>query len=339
MSRKKYHSEVISRIQKEVPQKPGVYLFIDGFGKIMYIGKSVNMKKRMLSYFRPNLDGIENRIQEMIFNIRDFAFHEADTELLALLLEDMLIKKHLPGYNIRQREFTQYRYLLITTDRYPACKMIDHSEDFGQQTVYGPFKDQYFVEDILHVIQRFFHLRACQDPEPFRRSLNYELGYCKSPCRGKIAPREYSRIVERVIDFLNGNDTFIMDKMTKEMDTSVATLDFERASELKKRLEFCTKFCIRQRFIHQFKTQNLVIRDNGDPHSTCLFVRGQLVKPTHLIPEAATKGRNDDARFLLDRANIVYNWIAKEKNNCEYDFTSPEDSNCDQSELQNLKVN
>lgn len=330
MKSAKNHQEVIASIRQEVPERPGVYLFFDEHGNVMYIGKSVNLKRRMLSYFREDLSGVENRIKEMIFNIRDFEFQETETEFLALLLEDKLIKENLPSYNIRQQEFPEYRYLLLTDDRYPTCKMVDHSEDFGNQKVFGPFKDQYFVNDILEMIQRFLNLRACQEPEPIRKSLNFEFGYCAGPCRQKISPEAYSQIVGQVIEFLNGNESAAVEKLTKAMEAAAAALEFEKASELKNKIEFCKNFCSRQRFIHRFKKQNLIIFENGDDNLSYKFIKGRLATPvdfvsTATIPQPVFQCQDsdscEDARFLLDRANIVYKWINSKHNRCEYYFS------------------
>lgn len=325
MNLKKNKQKIIAKIRHEVPLNPGVYLFYDEKGKLIYIGKSINLKQRMLSYFRKNLSGMEPRIQQMIFHIQGFDFYETESELSALLLEDELIKKKQPYFNIRQQEFPQYRYLLLTDDRFPTCRMIDHCEDFGSQNVYGPFRDRYFAADILEIIQRDFNLRACEEPHPVGKSLYYEFGYCRGPCRKKITRREYSEIVEQVVQFLNGDETFVLQKLNRAMAEAAVAQNFEQAAQLKNKITFCKNFCTRQRFINQFKSRNLIIQETGARHLIYIFKRGNLKRsngtgglPLDFLHN--NSGQKQDVRFLLDRANIVYKWLIKEKNYCQFYF-------------------
>lgn len=170
MNSPKRHRQIVSSIRSSVPDHPGVYLFKEAHGRTIYIGKSIHLRRRMLSYFGAGVSRMENRIREMAFNIRDFDYIETRSELLALLLEDHLIKRDLPWYNIRQKEYTQYKYLGMTRHPYPNCIVIDHDADLDEVTPFGPFRDQYFVDDVLEIIHRHFHLRSCLDARPFRHS-------------------------------------------------------------------------------------------------------------------------------------------------------------------------
>ncbi len=330
MNSLKIHSEIISSIRESVPQKPGVYLFHDKYGNIMYVGKSVNLRNRILSYFRSSNSGIEYRIQQMIFNIRDYTYYETDSELLALLLEDELIKIHLPNYNIRQQEFLQYQYILLTDDLYPTCKMIDRSGVNGQMQIFGPFRDKYFVENILEIIYKFYHVRSCIEPYPIKKCLNFKFNLCTGPCRKNISIPDYAEIIAKVKNFLNGKESLIVNKLTKAMDESSAVRDFEQALEIKSQLSFCKKFCERQRFIHKFKTQTLQIFENGANKSAYFFRRGALKLPdkentaekrsNFFQSPSKLLGADEDDRYLLDRANIIFGWMKKRKNDCTFNF-------------------
>jgi excinuclease UvrABC nuclease subunit len=265
----------------------------------------------------------------MLFHVRDFSVHRAETELLALLLEDELIKKNRPLYNVRQKEYGEYQYLLLTDDRYPTCKRIDHSESFEGRQVYGPFKDNYLVERILRLVHATFHLRSCVDPEPSKKSLNYELGLCKGPCRNKISPRAYSRIVRQVWAFLAGDETQMVSNLTAAMKKAADKLTFEKAAQIREKIDFCRNFCGRQRFVHRFRTENLLLREDGHRPRAYLFTRGRLAahaphfsadQINDMILDKSNRPNAEDARFLLDRANIIYRWIGNESHRCEHLF-------------------
>ena len=322
--------EIFSLIRKKIPKKPGVYLFSDQNDDIMYVGKSVDLRQRISSYFRANMHKIEYRIREMVFNIGDIDFYETGTELLALLLEDALIKKYQPRYNVRQQQYLGYQYVLLTEGRYPTCRMISHLDGPDEGRIFGPFKNRFFVKDLLWIIRRYLGLRSCEETEPARFSLGYEFGYCTGPCREKISPEAYSHIVERVVDFLNGNEVYVTKKLTESMENASTALQFEKAEELKERIDFCERFCARQRFLHHFREQRLTLSENGNIEVTYEFERGRL-KNLQGVPSEAQGSKaillneviesDEDPRFLLDRANIVYSWIHNEKNECEYSFS------------------
>jgi excinuclease ABC subunit C len=183
--------------------------------------------------------------------------------LLALLLEDALIKEYQPRHNVRQQQYLGYQYILLTDGPYPTCRMIGKSDDPGQGRTFGPYKSRFFVKDLLYIIRRFLELRSCEETVPVRFSLSHEFGYCTGPCRGKISPEEYARIVERAVEFLNGNETDVVSKLTEAMEEASSAHQLENAEELKERLDFCERFCTRQRFLHRFGEKNLTLHENG----------------------------------------------------------------------------
>ncbi len=314
-------------IRQAVPRRPGVYLFQDVTGKTIYIGKSINLRQRMLTYFTGYPARIDRRIGQMTLGIRAFDYLETGTELLALLLEDALIKRELPPYNVRQMKFEQCRYLVLTDDSYPTCKVVDR-EETSSGTVFGPFTDVYFARSILDVLHRHFLLRSCVDPSPFRRSPNFELGLCSGPCWNGISVSAYGVIVSRVRAFLSGKDDWITGKLLASISSSSAALRYEKAAKLKTELEFCEAFCARQRFIHRFRTGRLTVRELGDRGASFEFAQGNLisVRPfdrksdrpgvggAELIPPLA------DPRQMLDRANLIYSWLSHDRDSREHAF-------------------
>lgn len=327
LSRRSEMEGVVEAIRGAAPPRPGVYLFYDADGATIYVGKSVNLRQRMLSYFAAGRSGLERRLREMVFSVRGFALHETPTELLALLLEDALIKRERPRYNVRQQEYAQYCYLLLTDDRYPALRVVDGEGSSG--TLFGPFRDRYLAAEILGIVRRHFHLRSCADPEPFQRSLNYDLGFCLGPCRGGVAPEGYGEVVDRVVCFLNGEVQWIAEALEGLMASLAETQQYEKAAEVREELSFCENFAARQRFIHQFKTRNLEVNEEGEEQVDYRFERGNLVSSSvtsggvrrdHAVPDLLSEPLTDE-RFLLDRANLVYTWLSRPGLSSTHEFS------------------
>ncbi len=305
-------------IRRDVPRRPGVYSFFDARGQVIYIGKSVNLRQRMLSYFSANRASLDYRAQRMAPGIDRFEYRETPSELLALLLEDSLIKRQHPVHNVRQQKYERYLYLLLTDDEYPTCKIVDDPE-VGNGTVFGPLGDQYLVADVLSVINRHFHLRWCTDAKPHRKSLNFELGYCTGPCRGQISSSAYAEIVARVVDFPRGDVDWIETKLQREMAEFAEEHAYEKAAALKNTLEFCQRFCSRQRFIDEFRTGPMSIEGSPDDGFVYEFDAGTLVSvrtskdgtdATAPVP-VDLLDQETDARFILDRANVIYGWQSR----------------------------
>jgi len=320
------HDEVEASIRDTVPAQPGVYLFVNKAGEVLYVGKSVNLRSRMLSYFRWRHDKVETRTGQMIHGIETFDFFATRTELQALLIEDELIKRELPRYNIRQKEFDENRYLLLTCDPYPALKTIEDQQSDIDGVLFGPFKDKYFTTRLLDFICHHFHFRACTDQVPCEKCVSYDIGACAGPCRNTVSEKDYGVITERVTGFLHGDDSHATATIEGELEAAVAGRHYERAAALRDQLQFCQRFCSRQRFIHRFETSKLVIMEGEVEH---LFDRGRWItgrdQPTNREQQLATESDLDieaasDIRFMRDRANVVYTWLNGNAAICEYQF-------------------
>jgi excinuclease ABC subunit C len=273
---------------------------------------------------------MDSRTRELVFRIRDYSCELTETELLALLLEDKLIKEHLPAYNVRQKEYEQYRYLKITDDAYPTCVMLSHPEMDESLQVFGPFRDEYFVEDVLKVLHQCFYLRACTEAVPTNVCLSYDIGQCIGPCRGDVSHDEYASIVNHVLDFLDGNESEAVSRLTQRMEDHARKLGFEKAAEIKQQLDFCKRFCARQRFIREFRERSLVFLHRADDlFFAYTFAKGRFcghkkvssnTDLSQLSVGSGNSGSEEDNRFVFDRANIVFNWLSNERNQCEWQF-------------------
>lgn len=325
--------ELVSRVRREVPRRAGIYRFLDRHGQVIYVGKSVNLRQRVASYFSRGAAKAEIRMKRMIAEIRDFSFTEALSELHALLMEDAAIKELLPFYNVRQKEFFHNRFLHLTDGAFPSLASSDEASP-GTDHAFGPFKDRYFVERLLEAIRAAFGLRSCRDAEPRRQCLNAETGFCAGPCRGSITEREYAGLVDRVETFLAGDDSAAVRTLTAEMKKYAAAFDFERAARIRDRIAFCRLFCARQRFVARFASDTFVIHENGSTALTHIFVngahsirKGRLSKRRMSAAIQAARRRGprtgEDPRLVADRAQLVHRWLKAEGRRSENFFVAP----------------
>jgi len=318
-----------ARVNQEVPATPGIYRFLDREGSIIYIGKSVNLRRRMASYLTESLEGMEGRTRRMVYNAADFSFQATTSELEALMLEDRLIKEQMPPYNIRQKQMHLVRYLYLTEDRFPALRAIDYTQKQDRTRVFGPFRNGYLVENLLELISRHFKLRSCAGSLPGCGSrktscINHELGLCVGACRGAVSPEDYARLVQRVTRFLEGDDSEIVVLLNEIMSRDAASLAYEHAARTRDLLEFCERFCRRQRFLRAFERGTIVVREEGKPPSTHFFHHGiyrhckgklterRMEKEVDLLRRRSHGGVADD-RITFDRAEIVYRWLQRNR--------------------------
>lgn len=327
--RRDNHRRLKEDIQKSVPREAGIYLFKDKFDQPIYIGKSVNLRDRMLSYFRQDITKVEMRTGRMIRAIESFGYLTTKSELQALLIEDYLIKKELPEYNTRQKQFDEYRYLLLTKDPFPTLHVVETPEINEKEIIYGPYRDSYFIADLLEIVHCYYHIRECSDAQPIRKCMNYDVGKCPGPCRQAISAGEYQAATERVADFLDGRDSCVIDDIRCDMEKAASSKLYEKANRLKNILEFCRRFCDRQDFIRQFKSRIFLLEERREDTIKHLFDKGRWIEGRSEITADAGGKRyfsmqDDDSvqdpRFLVDRANIIYNWIRRNISICEHCF-------------------
>jgi excinuclease ABC subunit C len=332
MMRGLQHTALAEKVRDRVPEETGVYLLHGEHDEILYIGKAVNLRQRILSHLRFDPQGDEPRHSRLVYQIRDVEYQTTASELLALLREDALIKKHRPRFNVRQNEIEEYKYLELTADEFPRLRMVDHETDFGGRRVFGPYRDRYLADDILRLVHHYLGLRSCTDADPVGKCLEFDLGHCAGPCRDGVSRQDYGRVVERSTVFLNGEVSEVMSGLERAMNRASDKLEFEKAQELKERIEFCRRFGDRQRFLRAFRERRLIVVEAGNPGLAYLFDRGRLV--AHGTKgEVVTDARDgipptpedpvDDPRVLLDRATIVHGWLRRNADRCTHRFSDP----------------
>ncbi|MGE0340726.1 MAG: excinuclease ABC subunit UvrC [Xanthobacteraceae bacterium] len=227
----------IQRFAKLSPESPGVYRMVDANGIVLYVGKAKNIRKRVMSYARP--DGHSNRIARMIAATATMEFVTTGTEPEALLLEANLIKRFRPFYNVLLRDDKSFPYILLTSG-HPAPAIAKHrgarnrSGDF-----FGPFASAGSVNRTITALERAFFLRSCSDSvyeSRTRPCLLFQIKRCSAPCTGEIGLDDYNRLVEQARDFLCGKSSAIKERLLSEMQTASDTQDYEKAAVIRDRM-------------------------------------------------------------------------------------------------------
>lgn len=296
-----------------LPESAGVYLLRGEDGEILYVGKSINLRRRVLTHLadRPAMPG-ETRRGRLRFEVRDVDYELVPSELRALLREDELIKAHRPRHNHRQNEWLEYRYLELTADPYPRLRMIEHEPDFGGRRVYGPYRDRHQVETILPLVHRHLGLRSCTEAVPERHCAEFDLEHCLGPCRGGHRVERYATAVARTVEFLEGNPAAVAEPLRAGMLRASERLEFEKAQAIKEQLDLAQRWCEATRFFRAFATRRLVVEEGDEAGTVHIFDHGRLAEQAGAAAE--------DHRFIHDRAVIVRGWLRRHRGRCVFRF-------------------
>lgn len=223
----------IKKSLEQIPNSPGVYLMISEKGEVLYIGKAKNLKKRVSSYTKA--DGLAYRIQMMVSNVERVEFQVTKNESEALLLEQNLIKKHRPKYNILLKDDKSYPYIVIT--KHPFPRIMKYRKKGTGGTVkgkkFGPFVSVGAVNETISLLQKKFLLRPCSDnvfKSRKRPCMQYQINRCLAPCVGYISEDEYANQIGQAELFLKGKNKEIENELENEMNALIKTQGFEQAA-------------------------------------------------------------------------------------------------------------
>ena len=240
---------------KTLTASPGVYQMYDANGKLLYVGKARNLKKRLSSYFRKT--GLSLRIQSMIKQVNSIEVSLTHTETEALLLESNLIKSLKPRFNILMRDDKSYPYIRLTINQeYPGLALHRGSRKDKAQ-YFGPFPSAGAVRELLALLQKTIPVRQCEDGFYRNRSrpcLQYQIKRCTAPCVGLISKDDYAKDIEQAVLFINGQKDTLADTLTRAMGKASAKLEFELAAELRDRISR----------VRQIQTKQYVSGKEGD---------------------------------------------------------------------------
>jgi excinuclease ABC subunit C len=231
-------STAIKARAADLPREPGVYLFYEGDG-VCYVGKAVDLRDRVRSYVDPRSD----RIRRMVERADRIDMAVTDTETQALLLEANLIKRHQPRYNVRLKDDKSYPLVQLTDHPVPRIE-VTRDPDEGA-TVFGPFTRMWRVETVIKAIRETYGLRGCSDHKYRGRDrpcLDYEMGLCTAPCTGEIDEATYTENADAAIRFFEGETGILADPIRREMEAAAQERSFERAANLRDRLDAVESF-------------------------------------------------------------------------------------------------
>jgi excinuclease ABC subunit C len=224
---------------KQVPAKPGVYLFRDAKGDVLYVGKAKTLRPRVRSYFQRNQDG-RAQIQFLPDRVADIEVIVTGSEVEALHLEQNLVKRHRPPFNVRLRDDKSFPYIAVTVeDDYPRVMFTRERHRRGV-VYFGPYANAKKVRETLDVLNRVFPYRPCEGPKPGRHSgipcLDYHIERCLAPCVGYISKEDYRAIIDSVIEFLSGDTKPIQRELERKMKDAAEGERFEEAARYRNRL-------------------------------------------------------------------------------------------------------
>src|SRR5687768_909430 len=269
--------ELIRRLSS-VPTTPGVYLYKNAAGDILYIGKAINLKSRVRSYFRRN--GQTTKIRQLVSQIADWELILTASELEALVLECNLIKKHRPKYNVRLRDDKHYPYIKVSLEeRWPRVYITRRIGRDGAR-YFGPFTDSRSVWKTLDLLNKLFPYRTCHiqiTGDLPRPCLQYHIHRCLGPCIGAVNHEEYMAVMNQVVMFLEGKHELVVGMLRERMDEAAEAMQFERAAFVRDQIRAVEKVTERQRVVDAaMKDQDVIAfaRANGDACVEVFFIRG-----------------------------------------------------------------
>ena len=219
----------IKSILEELPLNPGVYIMYNENGKIIYIGKAKSIKKRVSQYFLKDRDA---KTTALVQNIRDIQYIITGNEYEALILENNLIKKHKPKYNIDLKDGKTYQMIRISNEEFPKVFKTRRLVSDGSQ-FFGPFPKGTYLDAYMNLVNSLYPLRRCSIPLKKRKSpcLYYHIGKCSAPCAGKITKEDYNKYIQECKKVLQGQTSTLRDELFKEMQRESKEMHYEKAAE------------------------------------------------------------------------------------------------------------
>lgn len=327
-----------------LPSKPGCYLHKDRSGTVIYVGKAVNLRSRVRSYFQKGASHTP-KIRKLVEQVADIEYIVCASELEALVLECSLIKKHRPHFNVRLRDDKQYPYLCLTmSEPFPRLVMVRRVRQDGNR-YFGPYPGSRAVYATMELVNRIFPLVSCGkrfDGRAVQKPcLYFHMGQCLAPCAGLANREEYAAASKDVEDFLQGRQEQIIRKLRQQMEEAAESMEFERAARLRDRLQGVEEVLQRQKVItSELIDQDViaVVPDDTGLNGACVqmfFIRGgKLIGQNHFLVEGAAEESPGDvvqefvkqyyesAAFIpseillpheMDEVAIVQSWLRQKK--------------------------
>ena len=275
-----------------LPESPGVYIMKDSLDNIIYVGKSKKLKNRVTSYFTSN--HVSPKTARMVSLVRDFDFILCKTEIEALTLENVLIKKHSPKYNIKLKDAKSYPYIKITAEEYPRL-IVTRERKSDKGRYFGPYQSASMAYTALETVKKIFSLPTCKrtfpkDIKKERPCIYKDMGRCIAPCAGGVTSLEYSYLVKCASYVLDGNIRETEKNLTIQMELAAEEMNFERAAALRDSIAALRRLSDKQKVVADAK----INRDVFALYTS----ETEGILATLSIREGALVGKNE---FLLSR--------------------------------------
>ncbi|MBQ8188915.1 MAG: excinuclease ABC subunit UvrC [Lachnospiraceae bacterium] len=274
---------------KKLPAQPGVYIMHDAKDAIIYVGKAINLNRRVHSYFRASTKKTP-KIQKMVSQIDHFEYIVTDSELEALVLENNLIKEHRPKYNTMLKDDKTYPYIKVTMgEAYPRL-VFSRTMKKDKSKYFGPYTSAGSVKDTIELLNKLFCLRTCRKNLPKdigkdRPCLNYHMKQCMAPCAAKVSEAQYREQVAGALEFLNGNYSPILKSLEEKMSRASEEMDFEEAIRYRDLLTSVKSVAQKQKITESSEEDKDIIAmaaDRQDAVMQVFFVRdGKLIGREH----------------------------------------------------------
>lgn len=258
MVEKKENTEIQNLI-RSLPGKPGVYQYYDKENKVIYVGKAKNLKKRVASYFTKTHQS--GKLKMLVRKIDDIQFIVTNTELDALLLENNLIKKYQPKYNIQLKDDKTFPWLCIKNEPFPRIFPTRNVIKDGSE-YFGPYASVRMMKTLLDTIKQLYQLRTCKlnlsqkniEKGRYKVCLEYHIGNCKGPCVGKQSEPEYNETIDQIRSIIKGNISTVITELKSLMHHAAEKMDFEQAQLIKEKLEI----------LERYKSKSTIVNPNID---------------------------------------------------------------------------
>jgi excinuclease ABC subunit C len=264
---------------KGLPSSPGVYLFKDADGTIIYVGKAASLKHRVGSYFGAG-QKLAPKIRRMVGKIADLEYFVTASEQEALILELNLIKRHHPRYNVRLKDDKTFPYLKIDlAEDWPRVHITRTLKENGGR-YFGPFASAKSIRQTLRLIKGIFPFRSCSKPitgSDARPCLEYHIGNCLAPCIGAVSRQGYAEVIRQVILFLEGKQERVVKKLKAQMERAAEKMDFEKAARLRDQIQAVEQVIEGQRIAARVRGEQDVIAfktDRDQAYVQVFFIRG-----------------------------------------------------------------
>lgn len=291
----------LESLLKTLPEDPGVYQYFDEEKQLLYVGKAKNLKKRVTSYFTKVHDNA--RLRLMVSKITDIKTIKVNSESDALLLENNLIKNLKPRYNINLKDDKTYPWIVIKKERFPRIfptrKMIRDGSEY-----FGPYTNGKNMHAVLDLVRQTYPLRNCSydlskeniEKGKFRPCLEFHIGNCKAPCVNKFSEEEYSQNLNDIRQIIKGNVSGILNELKSRMKLASENLEFEKANELKEKIEQITSFQGKSTVVHPSITNTDVI------HIIC-EEKTAFAHCFHITNGAIVQAQNIELKKKLDESD------------------------------------